>query len=275
MEYLVLFSAVGVFLLIVFLREASQAKQREKKFIASLYQDYGKLPDKEYPLERYARMGSFYERHHVKGQVDDITWNDLNMDEIFKRMNYTFSASGEEYLYYTLRNSKRTAEELEHLEEVVRFFAEHADERVKIQYRMRVLGHTGKYSLYDYLDNLDILGKRSNRKHIILNCLFVPFTLLMFWSLPIALMGMAFLICYNIVTYFKEKNEIDPYITSFAYVVRLMNECEQILQIKVPVCEAEWKSMKMHLAALKGIKEVLSGCLQGTEVQAPEIRWTS
>lgn len=255
MEYLFLIIALAAFLVIVFVREALRAKEKEKKFVASLYQDYGKMPEKEYSPERYARMGSFYNRHRANGQIDDITWNDLSMDEIFKRMNYTFSASGEEYLYYTLRNTKRTDEDLQYLEEVVRFFMEHADERVKVQFRMNELGHTGKYSLYDYLDNLDILGERSNRKHIFLNLLYLPFLLLMFVNLPVALTGLAVLICYNIVSYFSEKNEIDPYITSFAYIVRLMTECEQLIQIKIPVCQKEWDNIKTHLTALKGIQK--------------------
>lgn len=254
MEYLILFLVLIAFLMIVFIREGFQAKEREKKFIESLYRDYGKLPEKEYAVERFLRMGSFFERHREKGQIDDITWNDLSMDEIFKRMNYTFSASGEEYLYYTLRNTKRTVEELAHLEEVVSYFMEHVDERVKVQYRMKKLGHTGKYSLYDYLDNLDILGERSNRKHIILNLLFLPFIMVAFVNLPIALTGLAFLICYNIVTYFKEKNEIDPYITSFAYVVRLMLECENLLQIKIPACENEWEKIRTNVKELKAVR---------------------
>lgn len=264
MEYLVLFLTMIAFLVFIFAREAYLAKEREKKFIASLYQDYGKIAG-EYSnerssmerssMERFARMGSFYNRHREKGQIDDITWNDLSMDEIFKRMNVTFSASGEEYLYYTLRSPKQTEEALLHLEEVVQFFTEHADERVKVQFRMNELGHTGKYSLYDYLDNLDILGERSNRRHIIMNVLFVPFALLTGISLPIGLMGLAFLLCYNITSYFKEKNEIDPYIISFAYVVRLMRECEKLLQIKIPVCDTEWKNMQESLKELKTLQK--------------------
>ncbi|WMC92726.1 hypothetical protein [Kineothrix sp. MB12-C1] len=36
----------------------------------------------------------------------DITWNDLNMDAVFRQMNYAYSAAGEEYLYYLLRSPK-------------------------------------------------------------------------------------------------------------------------------------------------------------------------
>ena len=158
MEIILLCLALAAFFVFIFVNEAFQEKKREKNFIASLYHDFGKqVPQKEYPLERYARMGSFFQRHRREGQIDEITWNDLSMDDLFKRMNYTFSASGEEYLYYTLHNTMKTKEELNHLEEVICFFTEHPDERVKIQFHMNRLGHTGKFSLYDYLDNLDFL----------------------------------------------------------------------------------------------------------------------
>lgn len=268
MEVFVLFAALGLFFIVVFVREAIQAKKREKAFIASLYHISEKLPDKEYPLERYARMGSFYQRHQVKGQVDDITWNDLGMDEIFKRMNYTFSASGEEYLYYTLRNTKRTEEELAHLEEVICFFREHTDERVKIQYKMNRLGHTGKFSLYDYIDNLDYLGERNNRKHILPDFLFVPLIALLFVNLSVALVGIAILIVYNITSYFKEKKEIDPYIVSFAYVNRLTAVCEELLKLPVPVCKQEWEKMRGALRGLRGMQRgsfwVLAGSRSAT-----------
>lgn len=255
METLILFSAVGLFFVFLFIREAIQAKKREKAFFLSLYDISKKVPQKEYSSERYERMGSFYERHRSPGQVDDITWNDLNMDEIFKRMNYTFSASGEEYLYYTLRNTQTTENELEHLEKVILFFKEHSEERVKLQYQMNRLGHTGKFSLYDYLENLDCLGERSNLKNICLDFLFLPFIFLLLWNLPLAVTGLAVLMVYNIVTYFKEKNEIDPYIISFAYVNRLMSTCEEVLKLSVPVCTVEWKNMKAHMKQLDGLKK--------------------
>lgn len=254
MEYFMLFFVLVIFVVIVFVNEAFHAKKREKKFIKSLYEDYGLLPKKEYSLERYAKISSFYRRHLTEGQIDDITWNDLSMDDIFKRMNYTFSASGEEYLYYTLRNTRKSKEELEHMEEIIRYFQEHSDERVKVQFRMSRLGHTGKFSLYDYVDNLDYLGERSNQKHLIPDFLIVLFALFMFINLPIALSVIAILLCYNIISYFRQKNEIDPYIISFAYIMRLITECENILKYQIPACEEEWDRLRVHLNKLNGMK---------------------
>ncbi len=177
----------AAFALALFLLDAYRTRRAEKRFMESLYGDCGRLVQKEYAPERFVRIGSYFQRHPSPRQLDDITWNDLGMDDLFKRMNYTLSASGEEYLYYTLRTLKQEEEELLHLEDVVGFFAEHPDERVKVQMQMNKLGHTGKFSLYDYLDNLDYLGERSNRKSLIQDLLFLPFLALLWVNFPIGL----------------------------------------------------------------------------------------
>lgn len=254
MEYLILILALAAFVLVIFVSEAARARKEEKKFIQSLYEDYGKFVPKEYTLERFARMGSFFDRHRTDGQLDDITWNDLGMDELFKRMNNTFSASGEEYLYYTLRTLKQSGEELEHLEEAVRFFGEHSDTRVQLQLAVRRLGYMGKYSLYDYLDNLDVLGERSSRRNIVLDFLFLPLIGLLWVNFSLAVMGIVVLTIYNIFSYFKEKSEIDPYIASFSYVMRLMRSCGELEKISVPVCSEEWEKIRRARKGLQGMR---------------------
>lgn len=254
MEYVTLIFAILVFILAVFALEWNRARKEEKNFIRKLYENYGALSDKKYALERFARMGSYYERHQKPGQIDDITWNDLGMDELFKRMNYTLSASGEEYLYYTLRTLKTNQRELDHFEEMVRFFGEHPDERVQTQLKVRKLGYMGKYSLYDYLDNLDYLGERSNFRSLVCNLLFLPFIGMLWVNFSIGIMGIVILTIYNIISYFKEKNEIDPYITSFAYIIRLMDVCGELEKLHIPVCGEEWEQMRRHKKKLQGIR---------------------
>lgn len=254
MEFVFFFLAIGVFFIFVFIKEAIQAKKQEKLFAKFLYEDFGKLSEKEYSPERYLRIESFFRKHQKPGQIDDITWNDLNMDDVFKRMNYTLSASGEEYLYYTLRTAKQSTDELNHLEEVVQFFETNKDERVKVQLLMHELGYTGKFSLYDYIDNLDYLGKRSNTKHIVLDLLFIPLIALIPFQAAMGITGLIMLIIYNIMTYFREKNEIDPYITSFAYVMRLLLICESLTKVKIPTLSEEWQTIDSHRNQLNGMR---------------------
>lgn len=56
-----------------------------------------------------------YISHYAKGNpsesmIDDITWNDLGMDEVFKCINNTNSSVGQEYLYKMLREPVADAE---------------------------------------------------------------------------------------------------------------------------------------------------------------------
>lgn len=254
MEYLIALLSMAGFVLVIFLMEVSRARKAEKQFIQSLYKEYGKLNQKEYNLERYAKMGSFYARHQEDGQIDDITWNDLGMDHIFKRMNYTLSASGEEYLYYTLRTPRQEGTQLLHLEEVAGYFGSHPEERVKVQLQMHRLGYTGKYSLYDYLDNLDTLGERKNTRSLLADLLYLPLIGLIWVNLSLAVIGLVTLTIWNIMTYFKEKALIDPYITSFAYVMRLLETCEALRRLPVSVCTAEWEEMQTRGRSMKALK---------------------
>ncbi len=255
MEYLVMAAALGLFVLFIFVLESIRAKKEKERFIRSLYDNYGRPPDKKYTPERFERMGSFFQRHPEEGQLDDITWNDLGMDELFKRMDYTFSASGEEYLYYALRTLKRDREALLHLEDVVAFFDGHADERVQVQLAMNRLGHMGKYSLYDYLEHLDVLGERSNKKNIFFDLLFLPLFGMLWVNFSMGILGIVVLIICNIVSYFKEKGEIDPYITSFSYIMRLMAAAEALERISVPVCREEWDELRRHRKSLRGMQK--------------------
>lgn len=239
MEYLVFLVLVIAFLLFVFVKGAMDAGKEKKKFIKSLYEDYGKLPKKEYEPGKLETVSKFFKRHLREGQLDDITWNDLNLDEVYKRVNYAYSSAGEEYLYYTLRSPGMDAGELFRREEQIQYLMEHSDERVQLQTALAGLGYTGKYSIYDYLDQLDSLGKRSNVRHYLADALFLPMLVLCIVMPSLGLLGLAAVIVYNFMSYFKEKSEIDPYIISFSYVMRLLKCTDEIGHMRNTCFEEE------------------------------------
>lgn len=232
MEYLVFFGAAILFVLFMVVKGTIDARKEKAKFVRYLYDNYGELPRKEYIPGKLENIAIFYERHPKEGQLDQITWNDLNLEEIYKRVNYTYSSAGEEYLYYTLRTPEFSEEPLIHREELIRHFMEHPEERVELQLALAELGYSGKFSIYEYLENLDILGERNNRKHYLADFLFLPLLISCAYAPAVGLMGIAVLAVYNFVSYFKEKNEIDPYIVSFSYVMRLLQSADKISRMK-------------------------------------------
>ncbi len=246
MEIIIFIVAMVLFVLFVVVQGMWDYHKAKKKFINKLYNEYGTPPQKEYKLERFIRIASYHKHHPMPNQLDDITWNDLNMDEIFKRMNYAYSAAGEEYLYHTLRSPQKSEKELKHLEEIIQYFMKEADDRVNVQFLMRELGHVDNYSLFDYLEYLDTLGERTNTKHIITNCLFFVLLAFTFINTPIGLFGAACILIYNMTVYFKEKKEIEPYITSFIYIVRVLELSDKLVKMKINVCEEEWNTLRKH-----------------------------
>ena len=96
MEFVVFAGVLLLLFIFMIVQELIQTKNQEKLFKKYLRENYGKEPPKEYSLERFARLGSYLERHKEEKQLDDITWNDLGMDEVFRRIDWTYSAAGED-----------------------------------------------------------------------------------------------------------------------------------------------------------------------------------
>ncbi|MDE5951520.1 MAG: hypothetical protein K2H12_08070, partial [Acetatifactor sp.] len=129
MEYVIFWVAMGLFLAFLALQSVLADRKAIKLFEKKLYEYYGKRPDKEYKVERFVRIPGYYEHHRQPGQIDDITWDDLSMDQVFMRLNYTISSSGEEVLYHMLRTPAKSMEELEYFDSIVTYFMEQDRQR--------------------------------------------------------------------------------------------------------------------------------------------------
>lgn len=61
---------------------------------------FGEIPDMEevLPIEKI----SVYHKHQGREDVDQVTWSDLSMDQVFQRIDQCDSAAGEAVLYNML-----------------------------------------------------------------------------------------------------------------------------------------------------------------------------
>ena len=246
MEYVVFAWVILGVIVLIMLKGFLDERKKKKKFILWLKNHYGELPKREeYREEEFRKIARYYQAHEKDGfHIDDITWNDLNMDEIFKRMNYTYSAAGEEYLYYLLRTPMQEEASAGKLEEQINYFMQHKEERVEYQTAFAGIGKTGKYSIYDYLDYLDLLGEKGNGKHHLGNLAVLLSIGAMYFSVQYGILLLVVVVAHNIVSYFKDKNEIDPYITSFGYILRLIKNVEKIGKIPAEAFGEERESLE-------------------------------
>ncbi len=232
MEVIIFLGVLVLFLIAFYVKGHIDEKQRQKMFVLRLKQNYGKPKEKQEFPDRYYNLGKYYEKHKKEYYVDDITWNDLSMDQVYQKVNYMHSACGEEYLYYRLRCPELTKGQealTEKEEEYIRFFQEHEKERVALQVMFAKIGHTGKYSLYQYLDFLDNLGERSNVRHYAALAAYLAAVGICIFAPSVGITAFIAIMIYQIFSYLRERSEDEPYLVSFSFILRFLNGADELL----------------------------------------------
>lgn len=158
MELAIIFVAMlAAFMGAVFYEQRS----RERKVRKWIHDSYGKVPKKrELPMEEIRiYWNEFGGKVSGNESVDDITWNDLEMDKIFARMNTCTSFAGEQVLYARIRHLPQDKTGLTVLEDRICFYAENDKIREEVQYLLCRLGKEEvNYYLPLFMSNLDALG---------------------------------------------------------------------------------------------------------------------
>ena len=73
------------------------------------------------------------------GSVDTVTWNDLEMDRVFARINHTRTYMGEQILYHRLHNMQ-TRQSCEDMEKRISFFSRRESIRTEIEEKLMRIG---------------------------------------------------------------------------------------------------------------------------------------
>ena len=112
--------------------------RRKRKLERYVRESFGKMrAHPSEPLERLEAVQTYYEyeKKNIPDvmRVDDITWNDLDMDTIFALADHTDSFAGESCLYYKLHDLSKSSEELETFEEKVSYFDENEPVRSQVR----------------------------------------------------------------------------------------------------------------------------------------------
>ena len=119
-------------------------------------ESYGKIPshkDVDFSLLEYG-WAFEWDKVPENEQIDEITWNDLDMDAVFCRIDSCQSFAGQQVLYGALHRQAE-AETGERLKEKILFFSQNEEER---QRAMTLLARLGKgrdsYYLPVFVSNL-------------------------------------------------------------------------------------------------------------------------
>lgn len=257
MEFLWIFAALMAFLVVKGFYDKKKAKER---LIAKLKQEWGKLPSFEYTNEKYESVKYYYrnvfrKKDTCKFVLDDITWNDLSMDELFFMLNHTGSAMGEEVLWALLHELKFDKKSLLHRENLISFFQNNAAERLELQTAFALIGKNKRVSVYEYMDQIDCVRQESNLLHYSGVAGIIISILLLCCSVPHAGLLLIACILFNIITYYKRKGEIEIYYSVISYLIRMLEYAKKIAEKDIPELSEQLEQLRSNTLALKKFKK--------------------
>lgn len=228
---LLLLSAAAVML--------SENKRRKLFLQQKLKNAWGQIPDREYTYEDFHHISQFFHKKEKEGFfIDDITWNDLDMDRIFMLLNQTFSAVGGDCLYDILRKPVFEEKELKYRNRLMLFFAKNQEIREQVQTILASVRKSGSNSIYENIHvttEVNIKGKNVQ----IGFCSAFFLSLLVFILAPNPGVFLFLLVCVvNIGAYMTQKQEVDAYLSSFRNVLQLLEAYKKLEKLKIPELEA-------------------------------------
>lgn len=248
-----MFALLAVVLVVAAVRERMRAKQRQ---VEQLRQNWGQVPEREYTSEELESI-SHYARNHQNGRfmIDDITWNDLDMERVYMLLNNTCSACGEEYLYAMLRLPEFQPETLEERERVIEFFRNHAKERENVQKGLLQAGKVSGRSVSDYLQALTEIPIRSRARYFACFLLAVA-SIVCLLVKPAAGVGLfVAAVIVNISVHTVEGNKVEIYLKCLGCMLRILKSSEALGKEKIPELEQYLKCLRENEKKLHGIRK--------------------
>jgi DNA mismatch repair ATPase MutS len=250
---IIVFIAIIVFLIL------TRRKSEHIRLINNIKEKWGRNPLRNNKPNIRDNTHCYYsnilsnEKQKQSYYIDNITWNDLDMDNVFQRINNTCSTIGEEYLYYLLRTPVFDGSVLKERERLISFFQGNRKQRMDLQVILSKLGKTKSIDVSSYFINdlMDHSINNVNYKLLSLGLLLSPLLLLVSPSLGIlAIIG---LLITNTTLYYKKKYEIESNLEAFNYIVSLVDSADKITNLNIKEISKYSESLKSSLKKLKGV----------------------
>lgn len=210
-------------------------EKRRKWFLAKVRKMWGSVADREYTEPELDSISRYAHKHQGgRFMIDDITWNDLDMDKIFMVLNTTVSSCGEDVLYHMLRVPEFEWDTLQKRDHLVEYFRAHQKEREQIQQVVCEVRKFSSMSLSDYIYVLKDVERTGNVKYKLLALVNVIAIALLLIN-PLAGGILLFIgICVNGLVHMKDSKKIEPYLNCMICILRLLRAADGFEKIKNP-----------------------------------------
>ncbi len=208
-------------------------KNAERRLRTRVIREYGSKADRKLDEGR-AQSVAYYCRSKARSScpVDDITWNDLDMDSVYYLLNSCKSSVGDEYLYYLLRNPIDDIDALKERNRVINALSKDEKLRTETGFFIGMLGSIKNISVYEYICRLKNVEIDSSAKHILQALLLAAAIGVIFFEPVVGIFATIAMFSVNIISYFRRKSQIECYFSIFSYILLMAGAAKNIKKVK-------------------------------------------
>ncbi len=255
MDFTVLFffmAAIAIYIVIVMISRA----KRNAEYRQQIRSSWGKKPQQKIKQDDFESIACYY-RNKAKidnhaFSIDDITWDDLDMNRVFERINSTSTVIGEEYLYNLLRELTFDGAELAKRQQMIELFQKNPDKREQLQLQFAKMGKQRFLSIFEYLNGNRSTYRKSAALYYVLLVIFLISPVITIFT-PIG--GILFLasLLTNVGVYFKTRNEIVGHLESLSYIIGMANIARKAARVDFPEIQYYLDVLKVSTSSIKGM----------------------
>lgn len=164
--------------------------------------------------------------------VDQLTWDDLAMDEVFRKLNYTQSSVGSEYLFNQLRDINPSLMQVQNKEELYTLLASNQELREEL---LLVLSGLGKRN---YTNSSSFFFEEQSQKikhasiYVLLALLPILSIFLLFYSMKYGVMILFGSFLVNTIIYYRNKSMLANDLLSVSYVAAIIQAAKSLASVK-------------------------------------------
>lgn len=228
---------------------------RTKKSRSQIRAQWGKVLDKKYTSDEYNSFRNYFDNRKNEGSsffIDDITWNDLDMNRVFSRLNNTRTDVGEEYLYNMLRELVFDQTELSDRDRLIEYFRKNSVEREKLQMLLSELGKLRYLSLTEYINGKRRGFGQNGIYYKFLSLFFIASTITTIFFPP-AITVFFISLAANVTVYFKARDRIIGHLQSLGYIVNMISTSKRISKLSIKELDTYLDKLKESTRKVKGL----------------------
>lgn len=244
-------AVVVIIILFLVIKGIYDGKRYKQRLYLRLKNSWGSPSRQEYTQQLMDAIEYYYNHNKGDNDIDDITYNDLNMDAVYKCVNHTMTSIGEEYLYALLRTPCTDIKALKERERVINCIEADNEGRIKLQIALAGMGKLNRISVYSYINDIKNMDGGNKFYHIACALALLVSAGLCLVKPAIMVLVTALIIIYNVITYYKNKAEVDPYIQVFTFIARTISQSGDVAKAGIAGIEEYQERLVSCTAGLK------------------------